>query len=57
MNKMQIVDKVIDYYNKNIMNDLSFTKMLKVEGFLHNLKEEIRLEGLKNDRTRKTNRG
>lgn len=51
-----VIDEISDYLFKTAYDELSFTTMLKVESYLHNLKEEIRLEGLKSDRSVERNR-
>lgn len=51
-----VINEINDYLFKTAYDELSFTTMLKVESYLHNLKEEIRLEGLKSDRSVERNR-
>lgn len=51
-----VIDEISDYLFKTAYDELSFTTMLKVDSYLHNLKEEIRLEGLKSDRSVERNR-
>lgn len=53
---LDVIDEIGDYLFKTAYDELSFTTMLKVESYLHNLKEEIRLEGLKSDRSVERNR-
>ena len=53
---IDVIDEINDYLFKTAYDELSFTTMLKVDSYLHNLKEEIRLEGLKSDRSVERNR-
>ena len=53
---IDVINEINDYLFKTAYDELSFTTMLKVESYLHNLKEEIRLEGLKSDRSVERNR-
>ena len=53
---IDVINEINDYLFKTAYDELSFTTMLKVDSYLHNLKEEIRLEGLKNDRSVERNR-
>lgn len=52
----EIINEINSYLYKTIYEEVSFSTMLKVDKFLMNLKENIRLKGgLINDRTSKGN--
>lgn len=53
---VEIINEIGDYLYKTAYDEISFTTMLKVDGYLHNLKEKIRLEGLHLDRSTNRNR-
>ena len=53
---IDVINEINDYLFKTAYDELSFTTMLKVESYLHNLKEKIRLEDLKSDRSVERNR-
>ena len=51
----EVINEIGDYLYKTVYEEVSFTTMLKVDGVLLNLKERIRLEGMKRDRIKKGN--
>jgi hypothetical protein len=51
----EVINEISDYLYKTAYEEVSFTTMLKVDGFLLNLKERIRLEGMERDRIKKGN--
>lgn len=51
----EVINEISDYLYKTVYEEISFTTMLKVDGFLLNLKERIRLEGMERDRIKKGN--
>lgn len=53
---IEIVNEIGNYLYKTAYEELSFTTMLKVDSYLHNLKEKIRLEDLHLDRSTNRNR-
>ena len=53
---IEVINGISDYFYKVAYDEISFTTMLKVDSYLHNLKEEIRLEGLRSDRSVERNR-
>ena len=53
---IEIINKISDYLVDKLYGEVSLYTMLKIDKFLLDLKEEIRLEET-NDRITKTNRG
>ena len=51
----EVINEISDYLYKTAYEEVSFTTMLKVDGFLLDLKERIRLEGMERDRIKKGN--
>lgn len=51
----EVINEISDYLYKTAYEEVSFTTMLKVDRFLLDLKERIRLEGMERDRTKKGN--
>lgn len=52
---IELINDISDYLYKTAYEEISFTTMLKVDKFLLELKEKIRLEEVFNDRSQKRN--
>lgn len=52
---IELLNDINDFLYKNIYEEISFATFLKVEDYLHSLKEKLRLEEVFSDRSKERN--